>query len=118
MALVSTTKPRRYDMPHEGGEWVELRLLSTGAFSELPTDLSARQMSLAILKACLVGWSYDQPITDETLGDLDMTTFAWLDDILVEAVGLRSLLEKKGSNGDSPPTSGLAKDESPENSDT
>ena len=108
MALRKITK--QVDVPHESGEWFELRLLgwkqldeakrvrtkqSFANIKEMGGDIfkaiqSARSddgaavadplaeydLETVLLKG-IVSWSYDEPVSPETIGNLDLTTAEW-----------------------------------------
>ncbi len=119
MALVSSLKPKRIPVPHEPGEWLEIRPISAGEFANLNSvGLNPRQFSLAVIECIIVGWSYDAEVSPETIADLDGATFDWLDNQLLELSGLRPPEVKKSSNGNSPPTTDPEADASPKTSAT
>ena len=105
---------RRVAIPHEFGQWIDLRLLSYRQFDEaaaakvasamkamgaMPGNLMAQiaesrekmgQMDAApvdplaatydkttLLRLGIAGWSYDDPVTDETIDTLDSVTAEW-----------------------------------------
>ena len=108
MALRKITK--QVDVPHESGEWFELRLLgwkqldeakrvrtkqSFANIKEMGGDIfkaiqSARSddgaavadplaeydLETVLLKG-IVSWSYDEPVSPETIGNLDEQTAQW-----------------------------------------
>ena len=106
MALVSDIV-KRLDIPHEDGEWVEIRKLSwrqlelaaeiqtedslkrikqmggemVQAMREMASDQereSAQQYDrAAILQAGIVRWSYEAEVTKENIDLLDEETAAW-----------------------------------------
>lgn len=113
MALVSK---RRVEVPHEPGEWFDLRQLSwadrqaarearqaaslaqiKALGPDLLRDLRSAERSATdddpaneydtatILRAAVAAWSYDQPVTAETLGQLDELTAVW---VIREALGI------------------------------
>ena len=100
MALITSQK-QRYDIPHEPGQWVEVRPFTArdGADVEELTEGNARiQLGVQLLKRCVVAWSYDAEISEETIGQLDMDTFQWLMESINLTSGLRTSDEKKESN--------------------
>lgn len=123
MALVSK---RRVEVPHEPGEWFDLRQLSwadrqaarearqaaslaqiKALGPDLLRDLRSQEQSntaddplnefdmATLLKAAVVGWSYDQPVSAATLAQLDEQTAAW---VIREALGV-SASEADRKNG-------------------
>ena len=106
MGLV-TNITKRLDVPHEQGEWVEIRKLSwrqLEAASDAQTEkamakvsgLGAELMASlpkavagdrdpvdsydrgAALAAGIIAWSYDAPVSPDAIGDLDEETAGWL----------------------------------------
>lgn len=92
MAILKPTT-KRYDIPHEPGEWVEIRrLASLGSiqFSKLTGDPEVRLQELArYFVSAIVAWSYpERPSIDviagaknahgDREGGLDDATAAWL----------------------------------------
>lgn len=97
MALCSRTI-KRFEIPGEPDDWIDLRLLSTAqireirqqAFADVADKPEAERNSEAgalmverVLARCLVGWSYAEddgsaiPVTPENLADLDPKTSMW-----------------------------------------
>lgn len=102
---------RRLDVPHEDGEWVEMRMLSTTQQRELKSagtqgkrlpgedkDESVGWEYIdAVCQAVVVGWSYSEngepiPVAPENVRDLDAKTAKW---VFSEAMGMESDEEKK-----------------------
>ena len=92
MALCSLTT-RRIDIPHEPGEWVEVRPLSAknlrvmdkaaktaarGPDTVLDETEYGYELTTRMLDAAVVAWSYEPPVTPENLADLDLATTVWL----------------------------------------
>lgn len=94
MALCSLTT-RRVDLPDEPGAWVELRPLSAkllhtigleaakvgrAALAEDEFDVSAEgyEETTLLLSQAIVAWSYDVPVSRETVEDIDLITTAFL----------------------------------------
>lgn len=104
MAL-TFNQTRRVEIPHEPGEWFELRALSFVQFaiaeearqrkaaeqmraigadvlSALPTNDKApdplQQYDIAaLLKLGVLAWSYTEPVSDEAIESLDPRTAQW-----------------------------------------
>ena len=129
----------RLDIPHEAGEWVEVRKLSHVKLAEAAQELSQRQMQNvkafgpdmlaaiqqvrqdakaetsapkapadlydreAVLRKGVVRWSYSEPVTPETLADLDEQTARWLFEQIVEHSKAAPTKEQVG-NATSPST--------------
>lgn len=104
MALKSTLKPTRVDIPDEPGEWIEYKPISTDELDSIDTNLSNIAYTKAMLLAVLTSWSYGE-LNAEALGDLEAKTFRWLDTNVTQWAGLRSDAEKKESISPSPDTS-------------
>lgn len=81
MALLLQRTSKRLDVPHEPGEWIEIRRL---AACELPAyeriaDAGTRgQATLDLFNGAIVAWSYDAPVSPETVRMLDAPTALWL----------------------------------------
>lgn len=132
MAIVSNVT-RRAEIPHEPGEWVEIRRLSWRQLekaSDLQTNASlARMRALGgdllgalrssssqqqadpaasydrafVLNAGIVRWSYDVPVSPESIDLLDEETAAW---VFREILALhKPRTEEEQKNGSSPSTS-------------
>lgn len=121
MALISPQDVTRFPIPHEPGQWVELRPLTGRHFASIQRNAkeeSPGEITLRLIAACLVAWSYDAEITPENIEALDYETFNWLDNQLSAASSQRTLEEKKDLEPPSSPTSVPAPEPSPPNSDT
>lgn len=93
MALCSLTT-RKLDIPHEPGQWVEIRPLSTAALREaIKQALEAvkgddmdreygYELTARMLRVAVVSWSYEPPPGPDTIADLDLRTTRWLADEL------------------------------------
>lgn len=89
---------RRFDIPGEPGEWVEMHLLAPAQIraireqakadvAALPEDEQANEsgalMMERVLAHCVVAWSYAEadgaaiPVTPENLADLDYAMQMW-----------------------------------------
>jgi hypothetical protein len=94
MSLCSLTT-RKLDIPHEAGEWIEIRPLSAKrlhlitleakrlsrdavAADAIDTDAEGFALSSVMLREAIVSWSYDAPVTAENVDDLDIATTTWL----------------------------------------
>lgn len=121
MALIDPTKYTRIDIPHEPGQWVEVRPFITAdtiviAKKEPETEPEA---SVEMLALCIKRWSYsEEPVTAEQLNVLDAKTFRWLDNEILVLSGIRTRAEKNGSAPQSSPTSGSGMGGSPRSSRT
>lgn len=125
MALVSKLT-RRVEIPHEPGQWMELRRLSwrqLEAASDLASDAALKRMSqmgsdmlaairstsgqqaadpaaaydrAAILQAGIAAWSYDAEVTPENIDALDEETAAWA---VREILAMNGRTEEDRKNG-------------------
>ena len=80
--------------------------LSTETFADM--DTPARfELALAWLQACLVGWSYDEPCTEETCRALlDRPTLVWaFMKAMSHSLGMETAEEKKADSPSSTPIS-------------
>src|SRR4030095_3750994 len=110
--MITKGVTERREIPHEPGEWFEIKLLSWqelehardtrsrkslanirdmgqevyGAIQQAATNAAAAPVDrtiednydrMALLIAGVVGWSYPEPVSVETLGQLDETTAHW-----------------------------------------
>ena len=97
MALCSRTS-KRFDIPGEPGEWIEMHLLSLAQIRAIRGEAQAQVAALPsaeqasesgfvmmerVLSRCVVAWSYVDsdgtaiPVTPENLADLDYETQMW-----------------------------------------
>ncbi len=119
MALRSTSKPTRVQVPDEPDQWIEYRQLSARELEEMQAgEFSSLGYTLHALGKMITGWSYDAPVNDETIGDLDAQTIRWLDSNLLEMAGIRTIAEKKESTSPSSLTSEQDTEPSPPSSIT
>lgn len=104
MALISKDDRRRIDIPHEPGEWIELRAFTTKDSAEVEAGGGNGQINLGlqILARAITTWSYKDANgatidpTEETIGQLDLDTFKWLMQEVDLTSGRRGDVEKKG----------------------
>ncbi len=121
MALINSQNTRRIDIPHEPGEWVEIRPVTAGQYADLQREgeaLTGAEIALRILAGSLAAWSYGAAITPETLRSLDYETFTWLERELSVTSGLRTAAEKKDSELPSSLTTAPVTEGSPTSLDT
>lgn len=109
MALISSLSAVKHDIPHEPGEWMRIRPLKASDEALIQRDYPTPvDRELAILKAIIVEWSYDAPLTEGAVDDIDRETLRWLDtEILPPLLAvMRSEDEKKDYSsglGSTPP---------------
>ena len=116
MALIKKTN-KRLEHPTEPGAWFVVRLpLSAGDLAAMRSDGTSIAMSLDLAAEVIKEWSYDAPISLETVKDLDVDTFVWLSKELQEASGIRTEDEKKDSATSSSATLALVEEPSPTSS--
>lgn len=124
MALVRDLR-ERHDVPHEPGEWIEFRLLSWRELEEAQErrlrrlleqvremgglealagaeragggEPSPREMydHGVLLERAIVAWSYDAPVSPETIALLDPVTKEWAVDVVLRLNGPRGREERK-----------------------
>jgi hypothetical protein len=116
MAIVKDSDAQRIDIPHEPGHWVLLRPVKVRDVRDTPDN--RLDATLAILAKAILEWSYPEPITVETLEDLDAGTMGWLEKQVDRLSGVRPVAEKNGSGPDSSPVSASGPAPSPESSGT
>lgn len=113
MALV-VKQVKRVQHPTEPDAWFELRLPLSAGDLELMRDGSRMGMvSVDLMASVVTGWSYDAPITVETIKSLDLDTFTFLVGEIQTGSGIRDAEEKKDSSSTSSPSSDPAADGSP-----
>ncbi len=94
MSLCSLTT-RRVEIPHEEGAWVDLKPLSAKLLhtigleaarigrealkaDEFDTDAEGYAETSLMLTKAIVAWSYDAPVDQEHVDDLDLQTTVFL----------------------------------------
>jgi hypothetical protein len=116
MALVKKTL-KRLEHPTEPGAWFVVRLpLSAGDLAGLRAEGTRIGMTLDLAAEVIKEWSYDAPISLESVNDLDLDTFTWLSAQIQQASSIRSEDEKKDSDSSSSPTLALVEGDSPKSS--
>lgn len=96
--MLCSRSTKRFDIPHEPGEWMELRLLAPAQIRQLRTAANDEVKGLPeserisesgslllerVLERCLVAWSYADEsgaqiaVDGETRADLDGKTQLW-----------------------------------------
>lgn len=85
MALLRTGERKRLDIPHEPGEWIEIKRLSMREHGELDTATARTPLlfGLALMGAAISAWSYPEAVTQESVDRLDPVTSGWL----IKAIG-------------------------------
>ena len=105
--MLTSRERRRLEIPHEPGEWIEIRLVSWEKLQQArqarldgALDMARRVgMSLegiqqtgeraeakdsdkydrgTLLRSAVVAWSYDARVTPDNVADLDEQTAGWL----------------------------------------
>lgn len=84
MGLVSKTAPTRFEIPHEPGQWVDLRPITYDQVEKA----KANNDPMAALALAVMAWSYDAPVNEENVRDLDVQTANWLAERLAEVCGV------------------------------
>jgi hypothetical protein len=116
MALV-VKQNKRFEHPTEPETWFVAALpLSAGDLAGLRTDGQQIGMTLDLLAAVLKAWSYEQPITSQSVDALDIETYTWLSQQIMADSGIRSEDEKKDSASNSSRTLALVEGDSPKSS--
>lgn len=128
MALISSAKPERIEIPHEPGQWIELRPLRAGDLDvfEASADGGLR-VSYELLARVVTSWSYgpwpaSEAEREECVKDLDLDTYSWLVGAIGERLptmsGIRDEAEKKDSTSPSSDITGPGEEAGPEISGT
>ena len=90
--------------------------LQAGDLKGLRANGTEVTVTFDLLAAVIQSWSYDEPVTVESMEALDLDTFAWLSKEIMERSGVRGAAEKKASASGSSDTSAQAAESSPPNS--
>ena len=105
--MLTSKSVKRIELEHEPGEWVEVRMPSIGIIqraqrvaNEAPGDVDARASYavLPMLEACILTWSYPEPVTADNIADLDAQT------VTVLTTALMSDLTEDGRKNSSGPS--------------
>ena len=72
MAITSLQR-HKLDLPHEPGEWIELRQPSYFMFEKAWLDEGGMDWGI-IFDQCILAWSYPVAVTPEYIRDLDAAT--------------------------------------------
>jgi len=116
VALV-VKQTRRLKHPTEPDAWVVVRTpLSGGDMAACGDANNIAELKLYAVALSLQEWSYEGPITRETVGTLDVETFKWLADLVFDEAKLREEDEKNASGSSSDPTTDPGVERSPLNS--
>lgn len=79
----------RFEIPHEPGEWIELRRLPWGRLKTYASSgLSEAEVGSAMLVDAIAGWSYDAEVTPEHVDCLDPATATWVGGQLEKLLGV------------------------------
>ena len=78
--MLTNKAQKRVELPHEPGEWVEVRMPSM-LIMDKASD--GPHPWLGLLTACIQAWSYDAEVTEETIGELDAETVQVLNGALL-----------------------------------
>lgn len=62
---------RRIELEHEPGAWIEARSPSVAIMAQAH---EAPSVLIATLQACILAWSYEDPVTPENVAELDPET--------------------------------------------
>lgn len=97
MALIKDDQRVRLDIPHEAGEWIEIRPMRNSDTKIVTEAVDRPTMIQALFERLIIAWSYGEPVTPENIATLDISTTKWLDEQIPLASGLRTEPEKNGS---------------------
>lgn len=81
MATINAAEVTRFPIPHEPGEWVDLRRLSGGQLRKLGSRIGSTDIVIEGLVLAVAGWSYPLTVGAESIESLDARTFTWLLDL-------------------------------------
>lgn len=85
----------RHEIPHEEGAWIEIRPVTNGDAMDIDFGADPFAGTIKLLQRVIVGWSYDDPVSDTNVLTLDMITTKWLGELVQAELG--SSAEKNGS---------------------
>ena len=77
MALTSRVT-KRLELPHEPGEWVDIRMPSLRDLHEMQKLDDTYAGMVKLISQCVVGWSYEADVTEDTVWDLDAETAGYI----------------------------------------
>ena len=104
MALV-IKQNKRLQHPKEPDGWVVVRVpLSAGDLEGVRAEGGRVAVSLDLMAAIIQEWSYGVPVTLENIRALDLDTFNWLSQAIIDESGVRTEEEKKDFGSSSPAT--------------
>jgi hypothetical protein len=79
--MLTSKHLKKVDLPHEPGEWIEVKMPSVGDLRAVDMTNSI-QSTLDALCSCIKAWSYDEDVTPENIADLDPPTITFLETVL------------------------------------
>ena len=68
--MLTNKLEKTVELPHEPGQWVKVRMPS-GFMKLRSADMSNIDGGLYLFESCILGWSYDEPVTREAIWELD-----------------------------------------------
>lgn len=77
MALTSQHL-KQLDIPHEEGQWVKVRMPSLRMLHEMSKHEDTYDGMVKMIAGCVAEWSYDAPVTEEAVWDLDAETAGFI----------------------------------------
>lgn len=96
---------KRLEHPKEPGTWFTILVpLTAGDMAHMGNPEGLGAVKLAAVTIALKAWSFDAPCTPENIARLDVNTFNWLADAVIEGSELPDP-EKKDSTDSSTLTS-------------
>lgn len=105
MALVKEKHNKRIEHPSEPGTWAVIAVPFTVGDVEGSQATDRVGASIDLVTAVLVEWSYDEPVSRDSVRKLDIATFRWLEAEIDQANQGRPEEEKKDSASVSSATS-------------
>jgi len=98
-----TGATKRIDIPHEPGEWVEIRMLSWRQVESIRQAAADDEEMVGLtFETGIVAWSYDEPVSVETIGRIDSVTAAWIATILTTGQGTEADRKNGSASSTSP----------------
>ena len=72
MALIDEFSTKVFDVPGKPGQWVSMRPVRVGDLEKLYLHQAELRFSPALLSDLVVSWSYEDPVTAESIENLGL----------------------------------------------
>lgn len=87
MALIEIGTTQRFEIPHEPGEWVDLRPLPWARFTEI-TSKPGVEKAIVLVRESIAAWSYDAEVTAENIDRIDVQTAKFIAEAVLRVNGV------------------------------